>query len=127
MESMTTSGIPSGIPDLRPGTRVDLSIRISRFNLPPVQSALVVGKRAGIGSQAFANALEEMMPGQFERFSVDHPVIEAVLLRAAHLRRVPADRLIPVILRHAETVMSEVDMLHFEITIELLVSERLEL
>lgn len=104
-----------------------MGIRISRFNLPPVQSALVVGKRAGIGSRAIAKALDEMMPHQFERFEVEHPVIEAVLLRTAHLRRVPSDRLLPVILRHAESLMSEIDTLHFEISIEVQVQERIEL
>lgn len=127
MDAEPTTTAPSGIADLKQGVRVDMTIRISRFNLPPVQSALVVGKRAGIGSRAIGKALDEMMPKQFERFDVEHPLIEAVLVRSAHLRRVPSDKLIPVIVRHAESVMADVDMLHFDIAIELLINERIEL
>jgi len=111
-----------------PGTtRVDLRIRLSRFNLPPVQSALVVGKRAPIGSRAITKALDEMMPGAFHRFEVEHATIEAVVLREAHLRRLPAERLLPLLLRHAESFMSDADILHFDMAIEVLLRESIDL
>ena len=109
---------PVSISDQRENVRIDLTMRISRFNLPPVQSALVVGKRAGIGSRAIGKALDEMMPKQFECVDVQHPLIEAVIVRTAHLRRVPPEKLIAVILRNAESVMSDLDMLHFDIAID---------
>jgi hypothetical protein len=107
--------------------RVDLRLRLARFQLPPVQSALVIGKRALIGSRAMSKALDEMMPGSFRRIEIDHPIIEAILIRDAHLRRVPEARLVPVIVRHAENFMSEADTLHFDIEIEVLVSESFDL
>ncbi len=124
--SSTTTHNFAGV-ELKQNARVDLSIRLSRFNLPPVQSALAVGRHASIGSRAITKALDEMMPGQFERFDVEHPSIEALVIRKAHLRRIPAERLIPVLLRHAEAFMSEDDMLHFDISVEVLISATVEL
>jgi hypothetical protein len=107
--------------------RVDMRLRLSRFALPPVQSALVIGKRAGIGSHAMIKALDEMMPGAFSRHEIEHSVIEAILIRDAHLRRIPAERLIPVLVRHAEAFMGDTDTLHFDVTVEVQVLESLEL
>ena len=117
----------SSIDDATHNARVDMRIRLSRFNLPPVQSALVVGKQASIGSRAIGKALDEMMPHAFQRFEVEHPLVEAVLIREAHLRGVPAARLLPVLLRHAEGFMTASDTLHFEIDLEVLIRESFEL
>lgn len=107
--------------------RIDLKVRLKRFHLPPVQSALAIGRRAGIGSKAMTKALDEMMPGAFQRFELEHPVIEALIIRDAHLRRIPSEKLIPVLTRYAEAYMSEVDTLHFDLDIEVLISESIEL
>ncbi|MCA9532612.1 MAG: hypothetical protein KC593_03000 [Myxococcales bacterium] len=110
-----------------PSARAELRIRLSRFNLPPVQSALVVGKRASIGSRAMAKALDEMMPGAFRRIDVDHPLIESILCRDAHLRRISAEKLVPLIVRHAEAFMADTDTLHFDINIDVFIRESVEL
>jgi len=107
--------------------RIDLQIRLKRFHLPPVQSALVMGRRAVIGSRAMAKALNEMLPGAFERFEVEHTIIEAVIIREAHLRRVPSPRLIPLLVKHAEQFMADTDTLHLDIDIEVNLTESFEL
>jgi hypothetical protein len=106
--------------------RIDLNFRLSRFRLPPVESALAVGRRALIGSHAMAKALEEMLPGAFCKIDVEHPVVEAIILRKVHLARVPQDQLVPLLLRHAERFMVDSDTLHFDIALEVSVSETLE-
>lgn len=117
-------------PDFAPaarGARIDLKVRLKRFHLPPVQSALAIGRRAGIGSKAMKKALDEMMPGAFQRFELEHPLIEAFIIRDAHLRRIPSERLIPILTRYAESYMADVDTLHFDLDIEVLISESIEL
>ena len=106
--------------------RVDMQLKLSRFALPPVQSALVVGKRASIGAGALRNALDEAMPGAFIHIEVEHPVIEAILIRSAHLRRVPTEHLVPVLIRNAEAFMGETDTMHFDIGIEVQMQESIE-
>lgn len=74
-----------------------------------------------------AKAFDEMLPGEFEVFEVKHPVVEALVVRKAHLRRVPEDKLLTVLLRHAETLMAEDEMLRFDVQVEVLLDERVEL
>lgn len=107
--------------------RVHLTMEISRFRLPPVSSALVIGKRTGIGPKAMEKALAEMLPEAFELVPVEHPTIEAVLIRSMHLRRVPKDRLVQLIVRQAENLMDESEMLHFDLDVKVHTSEELEL
>lgn len=109
-----------------PRSQVRLTMDITRFRLPPVESALVIGRRAGIGPKAMAKALEEMLPGEFELIEMEHDVIEAVLLRAAHLRRVPRERLLPLLVRNCENLMDSSEMLHFDIDVRLRTVEELE-
>ena len=107
--------------------RIDLNLRLSRFRLPPVESALAIGRRAVIGSNAMAKALEEMLPDQFLKIEIEHDVIEAIIVRKVHLTRVPQERLVPILLRHAERFMADTDTLHFDIGLEVSVSESLEI
>jgi hypothetical protein len=109
------------------GTRIDLRLRMSRFHVPPVQSALAVGKRAPIGTNAMLKALGEILPGTFERIDVEHPTIEALIVRTAHLQRVPRDKLAALVLKHAQGFMSDSEMLHLDMEIEVHVQDSLEL
>jgi hypothetical protein len=106
--------------------RIHVTMEISRFRLPPVESALVVGKRAGIGPKAMEKALAEMLPETFTLLEVEHEIIEAVIVRAAHLRRVPQEKLIALILRNCEGQMDDTEMLHFEIDVRLRTVEEIE-
>ena len=110
-----------------PKNRVHLTMEITRFRLPPVESALAIGKRAGIGPLAMEKALAEMLPGAFALLPVEHPVIEALLVRRAHLRRIPEEKLVPLILRHCESLMDDSDMLHFELEVRVRTIEEIEL
>ncbi|MEC7521226.1 MAG: hypothetical protein VYE22_15215 [Myxococcota bacterium] len=99
---------------------------MSRFELPPVQSALVVGRKAPIGSRAMEKALAEMMPEAFTRIEVDHETIEAVIVRRAHLRRLPEERLVALLVRQTESVIDETEMLRVTMELEISLTEELE-
>ena len=103
--------------------RASIRLGFSQFALPPVRDALVVGKLAPVGINALSRAFEEIAPGAFKAIEVDHPVIEAVLVRLSDLRKVPEDKLVPLILRHAERIMDETDSLHVVVSIDINVEE----
>lgn len=105
----------------------DLTMTFSRFALPPIHDALVIGKRARIGANSIARSLQEMTPGMFKLCRVEHPIVEAVLVRESDLRKIPEKKLIPRILAHAERIMDETDSLHVEIRIEVTCKEKIEL
>ena len=109
-----------------PPKKIDLDIRLSRFHLPPVESALAIGRRAPIGANAMSKAMEEMMPGAFRKIVVEHATVEALLVREAHLNRVPEERLVPLLLSHVEAFMADTEMLHIDVQIQVRISETIE-
>jgi|SRR5678816_1334161 hypothetical protein len=106
---------------------VNVSLRMTRFELPPVESALVVGRKAPIGSNALEKALAEIMPGTFRRIEVEHPIIEAVIIREAQSRRISEDGLVRLLVRHAEGMMDETEALRVTAELVITSSEDIEL
>lgn len=109
------------------GRTAELHIKLRRFHLPPVASALVIGRRAGIGPKAMAKALDEMAPEAFEFIEVEHPVAEALLIRRSHLRTLSRERLTTLLLNHAEPIMDETDMIHVDLDVVLRATEEIRL
>jgi hypothetical protein len=109
------------------GQKVELNMQIQRFHLPPVESALLVGRRAGIGPKAMNKALAEMLPGVFQLISVEHPVIEAIIVRTTHLRTVPEERLVQLLVARCEPFMDETDMIHVRMELIIHANEKFEI
>jgi len=87
-----------------------------------VRDALIVGKRAPIGPKALFKSLEVLVKGQFELIPVDHPVVEAVIVRKSDLRKFPTERFIPILLEEAGSIMDESDCLRVEVDISVSVT-----
>ena len=94
---------------------VELTFR--KMDLPPVRDALVLGKRAPVGSTGVVRALQAMSPGVFRLIKVDHPLIESVLVREVDLRKVPEDEFLAVVLEEAAAIMDETDALNVEVEV----------
>ncbi len=101
--------------------RVRLNMRFSHFLLPPIQDALIIGRKAPVGPHSIARAFQAMVPGVYRMIRVEHPVIEAVLVRESDLRKVPQETLVSHLLQQAEAIMDETDALHVTISIEVIV------
>lgn len=109
------------------GRRVSLEMRFTQYAVPPVKDALIIGRMAPIGSKAISKAFDEMCPNVFKLVPVDHPVIEAVLVRVSDLRRLPETELIPRLIRHAEGIMDDTEALHVSASITVMVQEEVEM
>jgi hypothetical protein len=107
-----------------PKRKVNVTYRFTQFELPPVHSALIIGKRAPVGAHGTARAFQEMAPGMFRLVKVDHPVIEGILLRECDLRKLEEKEIVARLIRHAERFMGERDVLHALITIEVVVEDQ---
>lgn len=103
--------------------KATISMSFHQFQLPPIRDALVIGRRAPVGANGVARAFHEMVPGTFRLIQVEHPTIEAILVRESALRKLPEKELVPRILSHAERIMDEEDALHVSVDIEVLVEE----
>ena len=61
--------------------KVEINIRFSEFEMPPMQDILLVGKRAPIGPEAARRMVDILSPEQYEIVKIEHEYIEAVVIR----------------------------------------------
>ena len=104
-----------------------IHLHCSQFELPPIRDAVLVGRRAPVGAKALFQALEDMTPGLYELIQTDHPVIEAIIIRRSETRKIPKEKLIPLLLKRIAPFMDETDALRVEIDITLVLSETVDL
>ncbi len=98
-----------------------IDFAFQRFSLPPIQDALVIGRRAPVGANGVERAFRELTPGIYKLVHVDHPIIEAVLVRESDLRKIPQQDLVGRIVEHAGSIMDASDALHVKMDITVLI------
>ncbi|QQE76035.1 hypothetical protein [Brevibacillus composti] len=104
-----------------------LSIRISEFEVPPMQDILIVGRKAPIGPEAVRRMAEALSPDQFTLLKIDHPRIEAVLIRNTLMQMLDKDKLINIILEEAENMISDTMVLRSELKVAISVEREVDL
>lgn len=104
--------------------RVNLELRFTKYHLPPLDDALIIGKRAAIGANSISRAFEELTPGTFRLIPVEHHMAEAILVRASDLRKLPESELVRRLLQQADQIMDAADTLHVKLHFELIVGEQ---
>jgi hypothetical protein len=109
--------------DLSPSRKINLELRLTQYYLPPLDNALIIGRRAAIGANSVSRAFEELSPGTFRLIPVEHHVAEAVLVRASDLRKLPEAELIRLLLSQADQIMDETDTLHVKLHFEIIIGE----
>ena len=106
-----------------PQRRVNIQLRFTRYELPPLKDALIIGKRAPMGAHSIHRAFQELSPGVFLLIPVEHAIVEAVLVRTSDLRKLPQQELLSRLLGQADQVMDESDTLHVALEFEAIVEE----
>jgi len=107
--------------------KATLSLKISEFEVPPMQDLLIVGKRAPIGPEAVRRMAEALSPEQFTLIRMDHPKIEAVLLRNTLLQMLDEKLLMNIIMEEAERMISDSMVLRSELKIAVTVQREVDL
>jgi hypothetical protein len=113
----------AGSGETTPRRKINLQLHFTPYHLPPLDSALIIGKRAAIGANGISRAFQELSPAAFQLIPVEHPVAEAVLVRVSDLRKLPQQALISRLLRLADQIMDETDTLHVSLRFEVIVEE----
>jgi hypothetical protein len=109
-------------------TQPTLTVRIqlNEFMIPPVTDALVIGKKAPIGSEALRKALSLLHVSPFEQIDFpDDETVEDLLVRRSVLKKVPRDKLISLILRRVKPYMTNEEVLHLNIKVEVTLEDQL--
>lgn len=105
---------------------LSVRVRIREFNIPPVTDALVLGKKAPIGSEGMRRALSLLHVSPFEHIQVeDDEVIEDILVRTSVLNKVPRHKLEKLILQRVKPFMTAEEVINLDVRPELLLEEQL--
>jgi hypothetical protein len=106
--------------------KAKLSLKISEFEVPPMQDLLILGKNAPIGPEAVRRMAQALSPDQFLIIKIDHPKIEAVLIRKSLVQMLDQDVLMGIILEEAERMISDNMVLRSELKIEVSVQREID-
>lgn len=87
--------------------KAEISMRMSEFEMPPMQDVLIVGRRAPIGPEAARRMVDILSPEQYEIIKVDHPVIEAMVVRKTLFSMLMQEKLIALLLEEGGKAANE--------------------
>lgn len=107
--------------------KAEITMRLSEFEVPPMQDVLIVGKKAPIGPEAARRMVDILSPEQYEIVEIEHPAIEAVVIRKSLMSMMDQDRLIDLILDEGGKVANESTIIKAQLNIVLQVSRSIDL
>ncbi|MGB9826755.1 MAG: hypothetical protein ACPLRU_08780 [Desulfofundulus sp.] len=108
------------MPSLRPfeiGRKAEISIRLSEFEIPPIQDVLVVGRKASIGPEAVKRMVDALSPEQYVVVRLEHEVFEAAVLKKSLLKFIPQEKLLPIILKECSAIATEDSVIKAQLNI----------
>ncbi|RNC29817.1 MAG: hypothetical protein AWM53_00035 [Candidatus Dichloromethanomonas elyunquensis] len=107
--------------------KADIVIRLSEFEMPPMQDVLIVGRKAPIGPEAARRMVDILSPEQYEIIKLNHPVIEAIVIRKTLLNLLEQEKLIEAIMEEGGKIANDQIIIKAQINITLEVSKSIEL
>ncbi|PAB59797.1 hypothetical protein [Anaeromicrobium sediminis] len=107
--------------------KAEVSIRLSEFEMPPMQDVLLVGKRAPIGAEGAKRMVNILSPDQYKIIKLDHHALEALVVRKTLLEMLPEDKLVKVILEEGGQIANESIILKMQVNITIQVSRSIDL
>lgn len=107
--------------------KAEITMRMSEFEMPPMQDVLIVGRRAPIGPEAARRMVDILSPDQYEIVKVDHPAIEAIVVRKALFNMLPKEKLVALLMEEGERVANESTIVKAQVNIVLQVSKAIDL
>lgn len=107
--------------------KAGISMRLSEFEMPPMQDVLIIGKNAAIGPEAARKMVDIICPEQYEMIRTDHAVIEAVVIRKALTGMIEKEKLISLILEEGGKVADQSSIIKIQIDAAMQVSKQIDL
>lgn len=107
--------------------KAELNIRLTQFEIPPMQDVLLVGKKAPIGPESVRRMVDAVSPEQYEIIPLDHSIFEAVVLRKTLINLVPQKKLIPIILEEGERIAVAESLIKAQVNISIQVTRGVDL
>lgn len=114
-------------PPFEPKRKADVSIRLSEFDIPPMQDVLLVGKRAPIGPEAIRRMVSALSPDQYEVIQLNHDIFEAAVLKKSLVKLLPEEKLLPIILEEGARIATDKTVVKAQVNIAIQVSRVVDL
>ncbi|CAA7603327.1 Hypothetical protein DEACI_4150 [Acididesulfobacillus acetoxydans] len=107
--------------------KAEIQMHLSEFEMPPMQDVLIVGRNAPIGPEAAKRMVDVLSPDQYKVIKIDHPVIEAIVVRNALINMIPEERLTEFILEEGERIVDASMIIKAHVGITVHVSKSIDL
>lgn len=107
--------------------KAQLNIRLSDFEIPPMQDVLFVGKRAPIGPEAARRMVDAMSPEQYAIINIDHPVFEALVIKKSLLKQIAEEKLLPILIEEGERIATEDIVIKAQVNLVIQVNRGIDL
>lgn len=87
--------------------KAEVAIKLSEFEIPPMQDVLLVGKGAPVAPEAIRRMVDAVSPEQYEVVQVDHEIFEAVVVKKSLLKLLPKEKLLPIIIEEGKRIADD--------------------
>ena len=105
----------------------EISIRLSEFEIPPMQDILLVGRRSPIGPEAAKRMVDALSPEQYEVIPVEEGPLEAMVVRKSLLKLIPEEKLLPIILEEGFKIATENMVIKAQIDVVIAIKRSIDL
>ncbi|SCZ09134.1 hypothetical protein [Alkaliphilus peptidifermentans] len=107
--------------------KAEIHLRLTEFEIPPMQDVLIVGKKAPIGPEAARKMVDVLSPDQYEIIRIEHENIEAIIIRKGLLNMLSKETLIPLIVEEGGKIANSTAILKAQMNIIIQVSKTIDL
>ncbi len=115
-------------PPTEPLRKADITIKLSEFEIPPMQDIMLVGKKAPIGPEAVRQMVDAVSPDQYEIVHLsDHEIFEAVVIKKSLLKLLPKKKLLSVVIEEGNRIANENMVIKAKVNITIQVSRTVDL
>ena len=107
--------------------KAQINIRLSEFEIPPMQDALLIGLRAPIGPEAVRRMADAMSPEQYEIIKLNSPIFEAIVIKKSLLKQIDQNKLLPIIVEESARIANLETVVKAQISITIEINRSFEL
>ena len=112
---------------MKEAKKAEIQMYLTEFEMPPMQDVVIVGRNAPIGPEALKRMVDVLSPDQYKIIKVDHPVIEAIVVRNALMNMIPEEKLSAFILEEGEKIVDASSIIKAHVNITVHVSKSIDL
>jgi hypothetical protein len=124
---LTIKETEANVSVMKESKKAEIQMHLTEFEMPPMQDVVIVGRNAPIGPEALKRMVDVLSPDQYKIIKVDHPVIEAIVVRNALMNMIPEEKLSEFILEEGGKIVDESMIIKAHVNITVHVSKSIDL